>query len=61
MRRSLLIAALILLALPAAATAAAPEGSVWHEEYIESADPGRGCTPMSSGPREWPTTSRRRS
>ena len=42
MRRLLLTAALLLLALPATALAEPPEGSVWTEDYIESGERSDG-------------------
>lgn len=42
MRRALLLIALLALALPAAAAAEAPEGSVWSEAYIESEERSDG-------------------
>ncbi|HEV2757194.1 MAG TPA: CocE/NonD family hydrolase, partial [Actinomycetota bacterium] len=42
MRRLLTLAMLLVLALPATAAAEPPEGSVWTEDYIESADRSDG-------------------
>ncbi|HEX8087156.1 MAG TPA: CocE/NonD family hydrolase [Solirubrobacteraceae bacterium] len=42
MRRALLLAVLLVLALPAVAAAAEPEGSVWTEDYIDTEERSDG-------------------